>query len=191
LKAGSIRRELEASLRRLSVDVIDLYQIHWPVPDEDIEVGWQEMAGLQKEGKVGYIGVSNFDAGPMNRARSIAPIASLQPPYSLLAREVEKGILPFAEQNHIGVIVYSPMHSGLLAGSMTPERMAAFAADDWRRRNPNFQEPLLSRNLQLVEVLRAVGKRHGRTPGEVAVAMDSAQSSRYRRYCGSAEREPG
>jgi aryl-alcohol dehydrogenase-like predicted oxidoreductase len=170
LKAASIRRELESSLRRLRLEVIDLYQVHWPVPDEEIEEGWGEMARLQKEGKIRHIGVSNFSVAQMTRAQALAPIASLQPPYSLVARDVEKEILPFARENHIGVIVYSPMHSGLLTGSMTRERIAAFPADDWRRRNPNFQEPLLSRNLQWVEVLRAVGKRHGRSPGEVAIA---------------------
>jgi aryl-alcohol dehydrogenase-like predicted oxidoreductase len=170
LKAESIRRECEASLRRLQMDVIDLYQIHWPEPDGDIEEGWTEMARLREEGKVRFIGVSNFTVQQMKRAMKIAPITSLQPPYSLVAREVEEDILPFCMRNNIGVIVYSPMYSGLLAGAMTRQRIANFAPDDWRRRDQNFQEPNLSRNLRLVEVLREVGKRHGRTPGEVAIA---------------------
>ena len=170
LKAESIRRECEASLCRLQMDVIDLYQIHWPEPDADIEEGWTEMARLREEGKVRFIGVSNFSVQQMKRAMKIAPITSLQPPYSLVAREVEEDILPFCMRNNIGVIVYSPMYSGLLAGAMTRQRIANFAPDDWRRRDQNFQEPNLSRNLRLVEVLREVGKRHGRTPGEVAIA---------------------
>ncbi len=170
LKAQSIRRECEGSLRRLQTDVIDLYQIHWPEPDEDIEEGWSEMARLQQEGKVRYIGVSNFSVLQMQRAQTIAPITSLQPPYSIVTRQIEKEILPFTSQNNIGVIVYSPMSAGLLTGAMTRERVANFAAEDWRRNLPNFQEPLLSRNLQLVERLREIGNRHGRAPGEVAIA---------------------
>jgi aryl-alcohol dehydrogenase-like predicted oxidoreductase len=170
LKAASIRRECEASLRRLKLDVIDLYQIHWPIPDEDIEEGWTELARLKDEGKVRYIGVSNFDAQQMRRAMEIAPIASLQPPYSLLARQAEGEILPFAAQHDIGVIVYSPMYSGLLSGSMTRERIARLPHDDWRKGNPNFQDPLLSHNLRLVELLREIGVRHGVNAGEVAIA---------------------
>jgi aryl-alcohol dehydrogenase-like predicted oxidoreductase len=170
LKASSIRREVEASLRRLKVEVIDLYQMHWPDPDEDIEEGWTTMAQLQAEGKVRYLGVSNFSVRQMQRAQAIAPITSLQPHYSLLARGIEESILPFAQQNHIGVIVYSPMRSGLLSGSMTRERIAAFPPDDFRRNVSDFQEPLLTRNLQLVELLRAIGKPNSCTPGEVAIA---------------------
>ncbi len=170
LKADSIRRECEASLRRLQVDVIDLYQIHWPEPDQDIEEGWTEMARLKEEGKVRWIGVSNFDVKQLRRAQAIAPVTSLQPRYSILAREIERDILPYCRQSGIGVIVYSPMYSGLLTGAMTPERVEKFSPDDWRRRDPQFQEPNLSRNLRLVEALRAIGKRHGRTPGEVAIA---------------------
>jgi aryl-alcohol dehydrogenase-like predicted oxidoreductase len=170
LKAASIRRECEASLRRLKVDVLDLYQVHWPIPDEDIEEGWAAMAKLKEEGKVRHIGVSNFDAGQMQRALAIAPIASLQPPYSLIHREVEKEILPFAAQHKIGVIAYSPMASGLLTGAMTRERIERLPADDWRRSHRDFQEPLLSRNLRLVRLLKAIGDHHGRTPAEVAVA---------------------
>jgi aryl-alcohol dehydrogenase-like predicted oxidoreductase len=170
LKAESIRRECEDSLKRLKVDVIDLYQIHWPVPDMDIEEGWTEMARLRDEGKVRYIGVSNFNVLQMRRAQKIAPITSLQPRYSLIHREIENEILPFVARENIGVIVYSPMASGLLTGAMSPERIAKLAADDWRRKSDDFQEPKLSRNLRLVEMLRKIGSRHGCSPGEVAVA---------------------
>jgi aryl-alcohol dehydrogenase-like predicted oxidoreductase len=170
LKADSIRRELEASLRRLQLDAIDLYQIHWPEPEEDIEEGWTAMAQLQREGKVRWIGVSNFNVDHLRRAQAIAPITSLQPPYSMLAREIEETVLPYTQQHGIGVIVYSPMKSGLLSGAMTRERVAAMPADDWRRLTPHFQEPRLTRNLELAELLRAIGQRHGRTPGVVAIA---------------------
>lgn len=170
LKAESIRKECEGSLKRLKTDVIDLYQIHWPEPDQDIEEGWTEMARLKEEGKVRCIGVSNFDIAQMKRALKIAPITSLQPPYSIVTREIEEEILPFCRQNNIGVIVYSPMAAGLLTGAMTRERVANFLAEDWRRNLPNFQEPRLSRNLVLVERLRAIGQRRGRSPGEVAIA---------------------
>src|SRR5262249_31701262 len=158
LKADSIRRECEASLRRLRVEAIDLYQIHWPDPDEDIEEGWATLAALQQEGKVRHIGVSNFNVAQMKRAQAIAPITSLQPRYSLLHREVEEGILPFAARENIGVIAYSPMASGLLTGAMTRERIAGLPADDWRKRHPDFQEPRLSRNLGLGGLLRALGR---------------------------------
>lgn len=138
LEADSIRRECEASLRRLEVDVIDLYQIHWPNPDSEIEKGWTELARLQQEGKVRWIGVSNFNVKQMERARAIAPITSLQPPYSLLSRGIEDDVLPYAKNNNIGVIVYSPMYSGLLSGAMTRARVSGFAQDDWRRGDPNF-----------------------------------------------------
>jgi aryl-alcohol dehydrogenase-like predicted oxidoreductase len=170
LKDDSIRRECEASLRRLRVETIDLYQIHWPDPDEDIEEGWAAMAALQRQGKIRHIGVSNFNVAQMKRAQAIAPIASLQPRYSLLHREIEAQILPFAAREHVGVIAYSPMASGLLTGAMTPERIAGLPADDWRRGHSDFQEPRLSRNLKLVRLLRAIGNHHGRSPGEVAVA---------------------
>ncbi len=146
LKAESIRRECEASLRRLKLDVLDLFQIHWPTPDEEIEEGWITMAKLKEEGKVRNIGVSNFDVRQMKRALAIAPIASLQPRYSLIHLEVEGEILPFAEREDIGVIAYSPMASGLLTGAMTKERIKQLPADDWRQSNADFQEPLLSRN---------------------------------------------
>ena len=170
LKADSIRRECEDSLRRLEVDTIDLYQIHWPEPDVDIEEGWGELARLQQAGKARWIGVSNFSVSQMKRAQAIAPITSLQPPYSLVTREVEAEILPYAKENNVGVIVYSPMSAGLLTGAMTRERVANFTLEDWRKNLPNFQEPRLSRNLKLVEHLREIGNRHGRTPGEVAIA---------------------
>lgn len=170
LKRDSIRRECEDSLRRLKLDVIDLYQIHWPEPDEDIEEGWAAMAELQREGKVRWIGVSNFNASQLKRAQAIAPITSLQPPYSILSPEIETEILPFCLANGIGTIVYSPMKSGLLSGKMTRERIANMPSDDFRQRTPQFKEPLLTRNLAMVELMREMGAKHGRTPGEVAIA---------------------
>jgi aryl-alcohol dehydrogenase-like predicted oxidoreductase len=169
LKADSIRRECEASLRRLRVEAIDLYQVHWPDPDEDIEEGWATLAALKQEGKVRHVGVSNFNVAQMKRAQAIAPITSLQPRYSLLHREIEAEILPFCARENIGVIAYSPMASGLLTGAMTRERIAALSPDDWRKRHPDFQEPQLQRNLMLVRLLRTIGKRHGYTPAEVAI----------------------
>jgi aryl-alcohol dehydrogenase-like predicted oxidoreductase len=174
MKATSIRREVEASLHRLQIDVIDLYQIHWPVSDEEIEEGWGTLAELKAEGKVRYIGVSNFNVAQMRRALAIAPITSLQPPYSLIKRDVEDEILPFCQEQHIGVIVYAPMQSGLLTGAMTPERVATMPENDWRKRNPEFQEPRLSRNLKLVELLQQIGQKHRRSPGEVANRLDVA-----------------
>jgi aryl-alcohol dehydrogenase-like predicted oxidoreductase len=178
LQATSIRREAEASLKRLGIETIDLYQIHWPAwsgnPESaspgSIEEAVGALAELKAEGKIRHIGVSNFNAQQMQRARNVAPITSLQPPYSLLATDVEVSILPFAREHQIGVIVYSPMASGLLSGAMTRERIAGLAEDDWRKHSPNFQEPLLSRNLRLVETLRAIGQRRDATPGEVAIA---------------------
>jgi aryl-alcohol dehydrogenase-like predicted oxidoreductase len=170
LKAASVRGELEASLRRLKLEVIDLYQLHWPDPEPDIEEGWQTLDRLKSEGKVRHIGVSNFNVAQMKRVQKTAPITSLQPPYNIVTSEVEKEILPFCREQDIGVIVYSPMKSGLLTGKMTRERIAQLPPDDFRPRTPNFKEPLLSRNLGLVEVLRGIGDRHSRTPGEVAIA---------------------
>jgi aryl-alcohol dehydrogenase-like predicted oxidoreductase len=170
LKAASIRQECENSLRRLKVDVIDLYQVHWPEPDEDIEEGWTTMAKLREEGKVRWIGVSNFNVEQMQRAAAIAPITSLQPPYSIISPEIEESILPYTQKNNIGVLVYSPMKSGMLTGKMSRERIASMPDDDFRKRTPNFQEPLLTRNLDLAELLREIGAKHGRTPGEVAIA---------------------
>ncbi|HMF15063.1 MAG TPA: aldo/keto reductase [Gemmataceae bacterium] len=170
LKAASVRQELEASLRRLRLDVIDLYQLHWPDPEPDIEEGWQTLVQLKKEGKVRHIGVSNFNVAQMRRAQKIAPITSLQPPYNIVTSDIEREVLPFCREQNIGVIVYSPMKSGLLAGKMTRDRIAKLPPDDFRPRTPNFQEPLLSRNLGLVEVIRGIAERHSRTPGEVAIA---------------------
>ena len=170
LKRESILSECEDSLRRLNIDTIDLYQIHWPEPDEDIEEGWEACAQLQKAGKVRWIGVCNYSAQQMARIKPIAPITSLQPPYSIISPEIESEILPYVAANNIGVIAYSPMKSGLLSGAMSRERVAAMAEDDFRRRTPNYQEPLLTRNLDLAELLRAIGARHGRTTGEVAIA---------------------
>jgi aryl-alcohol dehydrogenase-like predicted oxidoreductase len=168
LKADSLKREVEDSLRRLQIEAIDLYQIHWP--NADIEEGWATLVELQKQGKLRYIGVSNFNVEQMRRIQKIAPITSLQPPYSLLDRDVEQEILPFCQQEKTGVINYSPMSSGMLTGAMTKERVQNLPADDWRRRSPKFQEPNLSRNLELVELLRQIAERHGRSPGEVAIA---------------------
>lgn len=170
LKAASIRAECEASLRRLKLEQIDLYQVHWPDPDPEIEEAWTEVARLQKEGKVRNIGVSNFNVAQMKRAQKIAPVTSLQPPYSVLRRDVEAEILPFCKAGNIGVIVYSPMANGLLSGAMTRERIANLAPEDWRRRNANFNEPALTRNLAIADALAAIGKHHGRTAGEVAIA---------------------
>ena len=168
LSAKSIRSECEDSLRRLNVDVIDLYQIHWPT--EDLEEGVSAMARLQKEGKVRWIGVSNFDVDQMRRAQTIVPITSLQPPYSLVRREVEREILPYCGSSGLGAIVYSPMASGLLTGAMTRDRAAILSNSDWRSRDVEFKEPALSKNLALVERLRDVGELHGRPPGQVAIA---------------------
>jgi aryl-alcohol dehydrogenase-like predicted oxidoreductase len=165
-----IREETEASLRRLGVDTIDLYQIHWPVPDDEVEEGWETMARLKEEGKVRYIGVSNFSVAQMQRAQKIAPITSLQPPYSMINRNIEAEILPFCQQHGIGVINYSPMQSGLLTGAMTRERIANMPEDDFRRNTKQFKEPKLSTNLALVELLRTIGQRYGVQPGVVAIA---------------------
>jgi len=178
LQAASIRREAEASLKRLGIDSVDLYQIHWAAwhgaaesaSPGSIEEAVGELAKLKAEGKIRNIGISNFNAQQMQRAISVAPITSLQPPYSLLATDVESSILPFALEHKIGVIVYSPMASGLLSGAMTRERIAGLPEDDWRKHSPNFQEPRLSQNLRLVERLRAIGQRYNATPGEVAIA---------------------
>jgi aryl-alcohol dehydrogenase-like predicted oxidoreductase len=170
LKAGSLAEELEGSLKRLGVDTVDLYQVHWPNPDEELEEGWAQLARLKDQGKIRWIGVSNFSIAQMERAQRIAPITSLQPPYSMLRRAIEAEILPFTAAHGIGVINYSPMVSGLLTGAMTAERVAAFPVDDWRRRAVEFNEPKLSRNLRLVELLREIGDGHGVTPGVVAVA---------------------
>ena len=170
LTAKSLTQELDSSLRRLGVEVIDLYQIHWPNPEEEIEEGWETLARFKQQGKVRWIGVSNFSVDQMKRAQAIAPITSLQPPYSMLRRAIEAEVLPFCQANNIGVINYSPMVSGLLTGAMTAERVAAFPADDWRRKAAEFNEPKLTRNLRLVELLRAIGSEHGVSAGVVAVA---------------------
>ena len=170
LKRDSIRREVDASLSRLGVEAIDLYQIHWPVPDQDIEEGWSTFAELKEEGLVRHIGVSNFSVAQLRRAQAIAPVETVQPPYSLVELDAATDILPFAWRQRIGVIVYSPMGSGLLTGAMTPERIAALPEDDWRKSDPRFQEPELSRHLATVERLRAVAERHETTPGAVAIA---------------------
>ncbi len=178
LRPDSIRREVEGSLRRLETERIDLYQIHWPVwptskPDHDpgpIEPAWETLVALRREGKVAHIGVSNFDVAQLRRILAIEAPASLQPPYSLLRRDVEREILPFCLEHGIGVIPYSPMQSGLLTGKMTRERLAALPEGDWRRGSRFFREPMLSRAMAIVERLRTIAARHGVTPGEVAIA---------------------
>ena len=170
LKRDSLRRELEASLSRLRLDAVDLYQIHWPLPDEEIEEGWSTLVELRNEGLARHVGVSNFGVEQLRRIQSIAPIETLQPPYSLLDPGAEEELLPLAEREGMGVLVYSPMGSGMLTGAMTRERIDSLPADDWRRRSPSFQEPQLSRNLELVERVKAVAERHGVSPGAVAVA---------------------
>src|SRR5574340_369253 len=170
LRRDSVRRECEASLRRLEVDRIDLYQIHWPDPDPEIEEGWETLARLKEEGKVRWIGVSNFDARQLERARTIAPITSLQPPYSLVHPEIEAEVLPYCRAHGIGVIAYSPMQAGLLSGAMTRERVAALPRSDWRSRSPDFKEPRLTRNLALQDLLSRIGARHGHSAAVVALA---------------------
>ena len=170
LRRDSLRRELEGSLSRLGLDAIDLYQIHWPIPAEEIDEGWSTLVELRDEGLVRHIGVSNFDVEQLRRIQQIAPVETLQPQYSLVVREAEDELLPFCEREGIGVIVYSPMGSGLLTGKMTRERIESLPDDDWRKRDGRFQEPQLSRHLGLVERLEAVAERHDTTPGTVAVA---------------------
>jgi aryl-alcohol dehydrogenase-like predicted oxidoreductase len=171
LRADSIRRECEASLRRLKVETIDLYQIHWTADDlEETVEGWQTLAALRKEGKLRWIGLSNATVEEMEKLKTIAPITSLQPPYSLIRRDIESAQLPWCKNNNVGVIVYSPMASGLLTGAMTRERIAALPKNDWRNKNNNFKEPKLTQHLKTVERLQAVGKRHGHTAGEAAIA---------------------
>ena len=165
-----IREEAEASLRRLGIDTIDLYQIHWPVPDEELEEGWATMAQLRQEGKVRWIGVSNFSAAQMERALKIAPITSLQPPYSAINRSVEAEILPFAKAHGIGVINYAPMHSGMLTGAMTRGRVAKMPDNDFRKKARQYQEPQLSKNLELARLMGEIGETHGVSAGVVAIA---------------------
>ncbi|MGB9459106.1 MAG: aldo/keto reductase [Bryobacteraceae bacterium] len=170
LKADSLRRECEASLKRLKAETINLYQIHWPDPAADVEEGWTTLEILRQEGKVRWIGVSNFNPAQMDQCRRIAPVTSLQPPYSAVSAEVEGEILPYCQRNNIGVIVYSPMKSGLLTGKMTRERVAHFAPDDFRRNAPSFQEPHLGRSLEMAELMKRIGARHGQPAGVVAIA---------------------
>jgi aryl-alcohol dehydrogenase-like predicted oxidoreductase len=170
LKRDSIRNEVERSLRRLQIETIDLYQIHWPNPETDIEEGWSTLSELKREGKVRNIGVSNFNVEQLQRAMAIDRVDTLQPPYSLIRPDVEAEILPYCEKNEIGVIVYSPMMSGLLSGRMTRERISNLPDDDWRKTNPEFQKPRLYRNLWLAELLKNIGRHHGLSAGEVAIA---------------------
>jgi len=170
LKKESIREEYEASLQRLGVETIDLYQIHWPEPEEDIEEAWEEMAKLKDRGKVRYIGVSNFNVEQIKRVQEIAPAASLQPPYSMLRREVEDELLGYCAANNIGVVAYSPMQRCLLTGKFSQERLSGLALDDHRRRSPEFHEPQFTATLQLVDQLRPIAERNGKTLAQLAIA---------------------
>lgn len=175
LKASSVRAEVEESRRRLGAETLDLVQVHWPIPPEDLEEGWRTLADLKDRGAVRHIGVSNFDVGQMERAATIAPVETLQPPYSLVQPDVEREILPFARRHGIGVIAYSPMGSGLLTGAVTADRVAKMPPDDWRRRDPEFREPRLARHRALAGLLAEIGAGHGgRTAAEVAVAWTLA-----------------
>jgi len=176
LKAASLRRELEASLGRLRTDHVDLYQIHWPDPDADIEEAWSAIAAFIREGKVRCAGVSNFSVAQLDRVRAFHPVASLQPPYSMLTRHVEKEILPYCAANEIGVVAYSPMQAGLLTGAITKQRLAALPEDDWRRKSRQYQEPLLGANLRLVDKLRPIAERDGGTLGQLAIAWTLRRS---------------
>jgi aryl-alcohol dehydrogenase-like predicted oxidoreductase len=169
-----IRREIEDSLRRLQVEAIDLYQIHWPVEGEDLLEAWETMADLQREGKTRYIGVSNFTPEQMELCFDAARITSLQPPYSMINRTVESEVLPYCGQHAIGVINYAPMHSGLLTGAMSKERVAHMPSDDFRRNAKNYQEPLLSRNLAIADFLKKIGERHNLPAGVIAIAWTLA-----------------
>jgi aryl-alcohol dehydrogenase-like predicted oxidoreductase len=173
LRPESIRREMEASLRRLGTDYVDMYQIHWPqcIYNTPLEDAWSVLLELQKQGKARYLGVSNFDAVQMQRCEALGHIDSLQPPYSLLRRDVEQETLPYCLQNGIGVIVYSPMQAGILSGTFDKSRLAP---DDWRQRNPYYQEPQLSQNLAFVERLRPIAEQHGKTVGQLAIAWTLA-----------------
>jgi aryl-alcohol dehydrogenase-like predicted oxidoreductase len=170
LKRASVLAECEASLRRLKVDTIDLYQIHWPDPEGDIEEAWEALASLKAQGKIRWAGVCNFKVPHLKRVQPLAPVVSLQPPYSILSPEIEPELLPHCASTQVGVIVYSPMKSGLLTGKMTRERVAAMPDDDFRRSKAPFQEPKLTRNLALADLLIAIGARHGRSAGETAIA---------------------
>lgn len=175
LKADSVRKEVEDSLRRLDVETIDLYQIHWPTPDEDIEEAWGVIADMVKEGKIRYAGVSNFNVAQMKRIQEIHPIASLQPEYSMLVREPEKELLDYCLENDIGVIAYSPLRSGILTGKFNHERLDQLAEGDWRRRDPDFQEPRFSINMDYMSKLKAVAKRFDRPVSQLAIAWLIAQ----------------
>ncbi len=170
LQAGSIEREAEASLKRLQTDVIDLYQIHWPKPEEDIEEAWEAIAGLVAAGKVRYAGVSNFSTAQIERLRMLHPVASLQPPYNLLDRAVEAEVLPYCEEQGIGVIAYGPLAYGLLTGKYDRAAIGQLPADDWRRRGGRFQEPELSANLAFIEALGPLAAAHGLTLAQLAIA---------------------
>ncbi|MGB7583050.1 MAG: aldo/keto reductase, partial [Sedimentisphaerales bacterium] len=170
LKAESIRKECEESLKRLGVEVIDLYQMHWPDPEKDIEEGWGEMARLQKQGKVRYIGVCNYNTAQLDRIRKIAPVISLQPPYSMIRRGVEAELLPYCAKNNIGVVAYSPMQRGLLTGKFSKKYLATLAPDDHRLKSSDYQEPEFSATLAFVDKLRPIAERNKKTLAQLAIA---------------------
>lgn len=170
LRRASVLAECDASLRRLGVDVIDLYQIHWPEPDEEVEEGWAAVAELVAAGKVRFAGVCNFSVGQLERAQAIHPVTSLQPPYSMLKRDIEAELVPWCERHNVGILAYSPMQAGLLTGAFTRERALALSDDDWRSRNPFFQEPQLSANLRVVDGLRPIAARLGLSVAQLALA---------------------
>ncbi|MBN2020496.1 MAG: aldo/keto reductase [Sedimentisphaerales bacterium] len=170
LKAKSIRKESEDSLKRLGIEAIDLYQMHWPDPEADIEEGWGEMARLKKEGKVRFIGVCNYNTRQLDRIRKIAPVTSLQPPYSMIRRDTEKELLPYCAEHNIGVVVYSPMQRGLLTGKFSKQYLATLAPDDHRLRMPEFTEPQFSVNLEFVEKLKPIAQKAGKTIAQLAIA---------------------
>ncbi len=170
LKKDSINRECEDSLKRLGIDAIDLYQMHWPDPQSDIEQGWEEMARLQKQGKVRYIGVCNFNTEQLDHIRKIAPVTSLQPPYSMIRRNTEKELLPYCKKHNIGVVAYSPMQRGMLTGKFNKEYLATLAPDDHRLRMPEFTEPQFSANMELAAKLKPIAERNGKTAAQLAIA---------------------
>ncbi|MDR3671821.1 MAG: aldo/keto reductase [Holophaga sp.] len=170
LKRESVLRECEDSLRRLRVETIDLYQIHWPDPESELDEAWEAIEALKAKGSIRWAGVCNFSPAQIRRVAAKGQVTSLQPPYSIISPEVEAEHLPFCQREHLGVLVYSPMKSGLLTGKMTRERVAALPDDDFRKGKAQYQEPKLSRNLALADLLKTIGARHGRTAGEAAIA---------------------
>jgi aryl-alcohol dehydrogenase-like predicted oxidoreductase len=170
LDRAAIITECEDSLRRLGVDVIDLYQLHWPVPDAQVEEAWEAMAALVDQGKVRFLGACNFTVEQLERIAAIVPAVSLQPPYSMLARGIEARQLPYCRENGMGILAYSPMQKGLLTGKFTREHMQTLAADDHRRQDRSFMGDAFERNLAMVEALKPIAARNGKTPAQLAIA---------------------